>query len=340
MMIARLNLISRPYQTLGILASLSFLLFSCGNEAQEPFRINGSSTVYPITKAVADEFKKQNPTAPDIDVKFSGTTAGFREFCEGKTQVSNASRPITTDEIATCNRYNVRFIELPIAFDALTLVVNPKNDWATSLTVGDLKKMWEPAAENTIINWNQIQAGFPDKPLRLFGAGTDSGTFDYFTEAIMGKSGASRLDFVKTEDDQVTVQGVEQDPNAIGYFGLAYYEQNAKQLTAVAIDAGKGPVLPSRETVEKGQYFPLSRPLMIYVNLEAAQNNGNLKNFVKFYLDKAPTIVPEIGYIPLPEEGYHLASVTFHNGEAGTVFEGKSQIGLTIGELLRKKAKF
>ncbi|WP_353674559.1 PstS family phosphate ABC transporter substrate-binding protein [Synechocystis sp. LKSZ1] len=324
----------------GLLLGLGLSLFACSGPTKEPITIDGSSTVYPISKAMAEAYQKENPEAPAVEVKFSGTTGGFRQFCEGKTQVSDASRPITQAEIDHCNKNNIRFIELPVAFDALTLVVNPQNTWVTSLTVADLKKMWQPSAENTIKKWNQIQPNFPDKPLTLFGAGTDSGTFDYFTEAIVGKAGASRMDYVKTEDDQITVQGVEQDPNAIGYFGLAYYEKAAKQLKPVAIDSGKGPILPSRETVEKGQYNPLSRPLLVYANLEAAQKNDNLKDFMEFYLTKAPEVVPQVGYIPLPKEGYHLASVTFHNGEVGTVFEGHSQIGLTISELLRKKAKF
>jgi phosphate transport system substrate-binding protein len=296
--------------------------------------------VYPVTKAVADAYKEQIKDPTEVTVQFSGTTGGFRQFCEGKTDISNASRPINQTEINLCNRYQVRFIELPIAFDALTVVVNPANNWAQSLTTGDLRKMWEPQAEGKIKRWNQIRADFPDKALNLFGAGTDSGTFDYFTEAIMGKPGASRMDYVKTEDDEITVQGVEQDPNALGYFGLAYYEANAKHLTAVAIDSGNGPIAPSRQTVENAQYQPLSRPLFIYVNLASAQKNEALRDFVEFYLKKAPEIVPKVGYVPLPAEGYQLASITFQNGEAGTVFEGQAQIGITIGELLRKKAKF
>ncbi len=326
---------------LSLSIGLGAMLLACASaQENKPIKIDGSSTVYPITQAVADAYKGQNQNAGEITVEFSGTTGGFRKFCEGKTEISNASRPINKAEISMCNRYNVRFIELPMAFDALTVVVNPANNWTQSLTTEELKKMWEPAAEGKIKRWKQIKADFPDKPLNLYGAGTDSGTFDYFTEAIIGKSRASRLDYVKTEDDEIIVQGVEQDPNALGYFGFAYYEANAKHLKAVAIDAGEGPILPSRETVERGEYQPLSRPLFIYVNLAAAQNNPALRDFVEFYIDKAPEIVPTVGYIPLPEEGYHLAEVTFQNGEAGTVFAGKSQIGLTIGELLRKKAQF
>lgn len=326
---------------LSLSIGLGTVLLACASaQDNKPITIDGSSTVYPITQAVAEAYKAQNKDAVEITVEFSGTTGGFRKFCEGKTDISNASRPIDNQEISMCNRYNIRFIELPMAFDALTVVVNPANNWAQSLTTEELRKMWEPAAEGKITRWNQIRADFPDRALNLFGAGTDSGTFDYFTEAINGQARASRLDYVKTEDDKITVQGVEQDPNALGYFGLAYYEANAKQLKAVPIDAGSGAILPSRETVERAEYQPLSRPLFIYVNLEAAQKNPALRDFVEFYIAQAPELVPTVGYIPLPKEGYHLANVTFQNGEAGTVFEGKSQIGLTIGELLRKKAKF
>lgn len=324
----------------GLLISLGFGLSGCGGGKQAPFTIDGSSTVYPITKAVAESYQQANPSAPAITTAFSGTTGGFRKFCEGKTQVSDASRPITQAEMALCNQNNIRFIELPIAFDAITVVVNPNNNWVKSFTVEELKKMWEPAAQGKLTRWEQINPSFPKQPLNLVGPGQDSGTFDYFTEAIVGQADASRLDYIKTEDDDITVQAVEQNPNALGYFGFAYYDKNAKHLKAVPIDSGKGPILPSQTTVENATYSPLSRPLFIYVNLEAAQNNDNLRNFVEFYLKEAPAIISQVGYVPLPPEGYHLANVTFQNGEAGTVFEGKSQIGLTIGELLRKKATF
>lgn len=325
---------------LGLAASSGMLLSSCDSPVNESFTTDGSSTVYPITQAVAKKYLEQNLSNPPITVKFSGTTAGFRQFCEGKTPINDASRPITQSEIDLCNQNNIRFIELPIAFDALTLVVNPQNTWVSSLTVAELKKIWEPAAQGTLTRWNQVQPTFPNEPLNLVGPGTDSGTFDYFTEAIIGQARSSRLDYIKTEDDQITVQAVEQNPNALGYFGFAYYEQNAKHLKAIAVDSGQGPIAPSKETVENSQYSPLSRPLFIYVNFAAAQQNKNLKNFVEFYLKTAPKTVAQVGYVPLPQEGYQLAAITFQNGEAGTVFEGKAQIGMTIGELLRKKAKF
>lgn len=289
---------------------------------------------------MAEKFKSSQPGTAEVSVKFSGTSGGFREFCEGKTDISNASRPIQADEMSLCNRYGVRYIELPVAFDALTVVVNQENNWIDSITLEELKKMWEPAAEGKITNWNQIRPEFPNKPLNLFGAGQDSGTFDYFTEAVVGKSGASRKDYVASEDDNTLVQGVSQYPNALGYFGLAYYEQNPQKLKALGIDSGKGAIVPSRETVVNSQYQPLARPLFIYVNGEKAQKSRALQEFVEYYLDNAESIVKEVGYIPLTDEHYHLATVTFFNGEVGTVFGGQSQFDVTLAELLRQKAKF
>lgn len=319
------------------------LLSACGigeSPANKSIKIDGSSTVYPITQAVTEKFKSSQPGTAEVSVKFSGTSGGFREFCEGKTDISNASRPIQADEMSLCNRYGVRYIELPVAFDALTVVVNQENNWIDSITLEKLKKMWEPAAEGKITNWNQIRPEFPNKPLNLFGAGQDSGTFDYFTEAVVGKSGASRKDYVASEDDNTLVQGVSQDPNALGYFGLAYYEQNPQKLKALGIDSGKGAIVPSRETVVNSQYQPLARPLFIYVNGEKAQKSRALQEFVEYYLDNAESIVKEVGYIPLTDEHYHLATVTFFNGEVGTVFGGQSQFDVTLAELLRQKAKF
>ncbi|MBR8829685.1 MAG: PstS family phosphate ABC transporter substrate-binding protein [Chlorogloea purpurea SAG 13.99] len=340
MEIKQKKLILKPlYPILNL--GLALLLLSCAPvEKKQGIKIDGSSTVYPITKVIADNYKSENKDVVDMEVNFSGTTDGFQKFCEGKTDIANASRPIEQQEIELCNRNKIRFVELPIAFDALTVVVNQANNWVQSLTVEELRKMWEPSSEGKIKRWNQIKPDFPDQPLNLYGAGDKSGTFDYFTGAIVGTERASRSDYVKTEDDEITVRGVEQDPNALGYFGFAYYKANQKKLKAVPIDGGKGAVPPAQETVENAQYQPLSRPLFIYVNLAAAQNNPDLKNFVEYYIKQAPSVVSQVGYIPLPGEGYHLATVTWQKGEVGTVFEGKPQIGLTIGELLRKKAKF
>ncbi|HAX74492.1 MAG TPA: ABC transporter substrate-binding protein [Cyanobacteria bacterium UBA11372] len=306
----------------------------------QTIKIDGSSTVFPITDAIAKEFNKTKQNKTDVQVAFSGTSGGFKKFCAGETDISNASRPINAAEMQACNQNGVRFVELPIAFDALTVAVNPQNTWAQDITRAELKKLWEPAAEKQITKWNQIRPSWPDRPINLYGAGKDSGTFDYFTEATVGQPKASRNDYTGSEDDNVLVQGIAKDPNALGYFGFGYFEDNQDKLKALAIDNGKGGILPSRQTVEKAQYQPLARPLFIYVNVKANQMKPELREFVKFYLNNAKGIVENANYIPLPEEGYHIAKIHFESGKVGTVFEGKSELNLTIGELLRKEKKF
>ena len=335
-------------RVLALIAGTAALLSSCSSAQSrqlQTIKIDGSSTVYPITNALAAKYQatqanKQQANRVKVALEVSGTGGGFRKFCEGTADISNASRPILKDEMAVCNRNNVRYYELPIAFDALTVVVNPQNNWAKDITVAELKKIWEPAAEGKITKWNQIRASWPDRPLTLYGAGKDSGTFDYFTEATVGKVRASRNDYTGSEDDNVLVQGVSSDPNALGYFGFAYYEANPNQLKALAVDNGKGAVLPSRSAVEKAQYQPLSRPLFIYVNFKSAQNKPQVREFVEFYLNKARTSVSSVGYIPLPDEAYRLNFVHFHAGKVGTVFAGNEPLNLTLGELLRKQATF
>ena len=249
-------------------------------------KIDGSSTVYPISEAVAEEFQKA--TGIKVTVGLSGTGGGFKKFCRGETVISDASRPIKAKEAKMCEEAGISFIEIPVAFDALTVVVNKGNDWAKELTPAELKKMWEPAAQGKIMSWNQIRPGFPDQPLKLFGPGADSGTFDYFTEAIIEKSKAIRGDFTASEDDNVLVQGVSGDKGAIGYFGLAYFVENKDKLDAVAVQNGAGKfVLPSVETTMDGSYNPLARPLFIYLNATKAAFDPNVKKFVEFYLKNA-----------------------------------------------------
>ena len=325
-----------------IISSLAVgvVLFSCASppSPKATITIDGSSSVYPITKAVVDEFLAKSPKSVDINVGISGTSGGFRKFCQGETDLNDASRPIQADEMALCRSHGVSYIELPIAFDALSVVVNPNNNWISTITTQELKKIWSPTAAGKITRWNQVRESFPDKPLNLFGPDVDSGTFDYFTEAIMGKAGVSRKDYIATEDDNLIVSGVQQDPNGIGYFGFSYYEAHKNQLKALAIDGGKGATLPSEQTVADAIYQPLARPLFIYVNLKSAQENNSLRNFVDFYLKKAPDIVKEIGYIPLTQQSYQINEVTFYQGEVGTVFGGQSEFNLTLPELQRKQA--
>jgi phosphate transport system substrate-binding protein len=296
--------------------------------------IDGSSTVYPITEAIADSYNAQANNPVEIDVSFSGTGGGFQKFCEGQTDVSNASRPISNEEIAACDANNVRYYELPVAFDALTVVVNSQNTWASDITVAELKKMWEPGAQGRIQNWSQVRPGWPDQPLTLFGPGLDSGTYDYFAEVIVGQD--TRSDFVASEDDDLLVRGVAQTPGALGYFGLAYFEANPGMLKAVPVDNGSGPVAPNAENVVRATYEPLARPLFIYVNYTSAQRNPAVREFVEYYLETAPEVVQEVGYIPLDDEAYHVALVNFQQGEAGTAFDGVPQPGLTLSEVLRK----
>ena len=333
-------LTSIRYIGLGLATAWLTVASSLAAQESQSIKIDGSSTVYPITQKIVDDYQTNQKQPVGIEVNFSGTGGGFEKFCRGETDISNASRPIQLDEMSACNDSGVRYIELPVAFDALTVVVNPQNDWLDSITVEELDQIWSPDAEGKVTRWNQIRPSFPDQPLNLYAPGEDSGTFDYFTEAIVGKAGTSRRDVTSSEDDNVLVQGVSQDPNALGYFGLAYYEQRAAQMKAIAIDSGNGAVLPSVETVEQAQYQPLSRPLFIYVNAAYAQQNQDLRQFIDYYLAQAPELVKEVGYVPLPEEAYQIDKVTFHRGEVGTVFEGQSQFDLTIPELLRKQARF
>lgn len=305
-------------------------------------KVDGSSTVYPITQAIAKAYQanlKNNSPIP-IQVNISGTSGGFEKFCTGKIDISNASRPINQSEMAACKKNGITYMELPIAFDALTIAVNPQNTWAKDITVAELKKIWEPAAERKITKWNQIRASWPDRPIKLYGPGGKSGTYDYFTEAIVGKAKASRKDYTASENDEVLVNGVNKDTNALGYFGYAYYQENKNKLKIVAINSGKGAVLPSPETVEKAQYQPLSRPLFIYVNLRSSNNKTLVYNFADFYIKNAAKIASSVGYVPLSEEAYKLNSIHLYKGKAGTVFGGKSEFNLTLGQLLRKQKQF
>jgi len=304
---------------------------------QKIIAVDGSSTVFPITEAMAEEFQKANKGLK-VTVGIGGTGGGFKKFCRGDTDISNASRPITDKERADCKKNGVEYIELPVALDALTVMVNPKNDWVQDMTVAELKKIWEPEAQGKIMNWKQVRAGFPDRPLKLYGAGVDSGTYDYFTAAIVGKEHSSRGDFTASEDDNVLVQGIAGDVNALGFFGLAYYLENTSKLKAMGIklDEKAKAVMPSVETARNGTYQPLSRPIFIYVSKKSVDTKPEVAKFVEFYMDKknALKLVKEVGYVPLPDHAYDVFLKRFRERQLGTAFHG-SKIGVSVEELLK-----
>jgi phosphate transport system substrate-binding protein len=331
------------------LIPLAVLLSGCGGSkeagtaptgAEAPvIRIDGSSTVFPIAEAVAEEFQIAQRGRVRITVGLSGTGGGFKKLCRGDVHIANASRPILKEEIDVCRAAGIGFIELPIAFDAITVVVHPQNDWVKGLTVADLKKIWEPAAQATILRWDQVRPEWPDEPLMLFGPGADSGTFDYFTEAIVGKAKSSRGDFTASEDDNVLVQGVENNKNALGYFGLAYYVSHQERMRAVPIVNSNGAaILPSIASVTDGSYEPLSRPLFVYVSAIAAQR-PEVRRFIEFYMTEGPSLAAEAGFVPLPERASRLALKYFHDRRLGSVFGGTPEVGVTIDELLEREAK-
>jgi len=331
------------------LVVIAILAVGCGggattetasNELSGMIRVDGSSTVFPISEAVAEEFKKANPKV-DVSVGISGTGGGFQKFCRGETDISDASRPIRSTEMETCQKAGIEFIELPIAYDGLAITVNPKNSWATAMTTAELKTLWEPAAQDKVKKWSQARKGWPDRDIHLFGAGVDSGTFDYFTEAINGKEKASRGDFTQSEDDNVLVQGVGGDELALGFIPLAYVEQNKDRLKAVPVDDGKaengnGPIGPSAETVRNGTYQPLSRPLFIYVARKAA-DRPEIQKFVESYFAQ-PELMREVGYVELTPQIYDLAKTHFTEKKLGTAFgKGGSQVGMTLEALFARE---
>ncbi len=303
-------------------------------------KVDGSSTVFPVSQAVAEEFQASVKGAVKVTVGSSGTGGGFKKFVRGEIDVSDASRPILKAEMDLASAAGIEYIELPICFDALTVVVNPANTWAETMTVEDLKKIWAPEAQGKITMWNQVRPEWPAAKITLFGPGTDSGTFDYFTEAIVGKAKSSRGDYTASEDDNILVKGVEGDKNALGYFGYAYYAAHAKKLKAVKIDWEKDklPAMePTAENVIAGKYNPLSRPLFIYVNKKAAETRPEVKQFVDFYLKNAAKLSAEVKYVPLPSGSYTLVAERFAKLDVGTVFGGHAEVGLTIEEILKRE---
>ncbi len=324
-----------------VLASFAICAFAPVSYGRVIVKVDGSSTVYPITEAVAEEFQGETRGKIRVTIGISGTGGGFKKFCTGETDVSNASRPIKPSEVALCEKNGIDYIELPVAYDGLAVVVNNNNTWVDYLTVDELKRIWEPSAQGKITKWSQIRAGFPDKEIHLFGPGVDSGTFDYFTEAINGESGASRGDFTASEDDNVLVQGVSTDLMASGFFGLAYYENNQERLKLVPVEdnnpaTGKGPVGASYDNVLNGTYQPLSRPLFIYVSVQSAAK-AEVKEFIEYYIENSELLAKEVGYVALPAKAYELVLKRFNDKRTGSLFGGKgSQVGVKIEELLKR----
>ena len=330
-----LPLVSLP----GLAAALAFVLVlaGCGGGSTDSVSVDGSSTVFPLTEAVAEEFMEANQGAR-VNVGVSGTGGGFSKFLRGETAINDASRPISPEEIEKAESNGVEYIELPVAYDGLAVMVHPTNDWADCLTANELQELWKP--NSPIDRWSQLRDEFPDRPIDLYGPGTASGTYDYFTEAIVGESGASRSDYTASEDDNVLAQGIKNTESALGYFGLAYYENNVDELRAIGIDpdeqdGGASCVTPSAETVQNGSYRPLSRPLFIYVNVD--KTTPSVEKFVEFYLNNADELASDVGYVAMPEDAYELALERFRERTTGTVFgaEGVDATGTRVEEMLQ-----
>tara|TARA_B100000497_G_scaffold23127_1_gene27088 strand:+ start:4037 stop:5029 length:993 start_codon:yes stop_codon:yes gene_type:complete len=282
--------------------------------------IDGSSTVFPISEAVAEEFLAVQPRVR-VTVGVSGTGGGFKKFLAGEIDINDASRPIKMKEVKQASASGIGFIELPIAYDGLSVVVNTKNDWVDHLTITELNKIWQPGS--SVKRWSDVRDGWPEKEIQLYGPGTDSGTFDYFTETINGKSGASRPDYTANEDDNALVRGISGDEGSLGYFGYAYYAANKDKLRVVAIDGGKGPVAPTEITINNGTYAPLSRPVFIYVRPDALDRK-EVRAFVDFYIESAPMLATEVGYIPLPDSVYAGAKQRVELREIGTAYHSEA----------------
>ncbi|HYD73310.1 MAG TPA: PstS family phosphate ABC transporter substrate-binding protein [Candidatus Binatia bacterium] len=320
-----------------LFASLGLLLAACGDGgaqkqgagSREQIAIDGSSTVFPLVEAAAESFSRSATGAARVTVGESGTGGGFRKFCRGETQISNASRPISAEEMQACAAAGVQYVEIPIAFDGIGVVVHPSNP-VDAVTMGQLRQFWQPSAERTVTNWNQVNSGWPDLGLQLFGPGTASGTFDFFTEAVNGDGGASRTDYTPSEDDNVVVQGVAGNAGALGYFGYAYYEQNRERVKALEVNG----VSPSPETIASGRY-PLSRPVFIYVNAEALRR-PQVRRFVMYFVQNAATLAPQVGYVALPADAYAAYGERVTQAQTGTAFGGDNEVGLSIEQLMAR----
>lgn len=324
---------------LGGFVSASLVLINAASANVPLVKADGSSTVFPVTEAVAEEFQTSQRGKTRVTVGKSGTGGGFKKFCRGETDVQNASRPIQTSEMESCRKAGVKYFEIPIAYDAIVVVVHPQNQWAKEISVADLRKIWHSDSQGKETLWSDINPAWPKEKIRLFGAGSDSGTFDYFTEAINGKAKLSRGDYTGSEDDNILVKGVSTDKHSLGYIPFSYYSENQKKLRALPIlapEKSKTPVGPSQESIENGTYFPLSRPIFIYVAEKSYQRN-EVKSFVEFFLNEGPSLIREVKYVPLPAKAYEIAKDHLKKNKLGTVFGGHAEVGIKIEELMKKE---
>jgi len=323
------------FRSLLMCLAAAMFLAACGDSDRKVINADGSTTIFPMTAAVGGEFRRNNRDV-QVTVGSSGTGGGFRKFVTGETDISNASRPIMASEIEAANSNGVEFIELPVAYDGLTVIIHPENDWVDHLTVAELHELYKPGS--TVQRWSQLREGWPNQAITIYGQSENHGTFDYFTEAINGRPKATRSDYTAVEPDMM-VLGVSRDRNAIGYLGIAYYVESRNAVKAVPIDGGNGPVSPSEETVMDGTYVPLARPVFIYINARSAQRQ-ELRDFVRFYLTQSADIIREVGYVPLPETANQAALRHFESGTTGSVFERGigSSVGMTVEELMAHAA--
>jgi phosphate transport system substrate-binding protein len=321
---------------LAVLVIGSVFALGCGSSERQVIDADGSTTIYPMTSSVGGEFRRKNPTV-QLTVGSSGTGGGFSKFVAGQTDINNASRPITDTEIASAEKNGVQFIELPVAYDGLTVIIHPENTWVDKMTVAELHELYKPGS--TVTRWSQLREGWPDETITLYGQSENHGTFDYFTEAINGKAKATRTDYTAVEPDMM-VLGVSRDKNAIGYLGIAYYVENKDAVKAVPVDGGGGPVTPSEETVMDGTYTPLARPVFIYVNAESAKR-PEMQSFIRFYLTESEDIIRRVGYVPLPQRANEMALKHFEDGVTGSLFHrgAGSAVGMTVEQLLERAAE-
>ena len=324
----------------------AFVAIATVHGQEKTIKIDGSSTVYPVSAGIAEEFQKQKGDQVKVDVRFSGTTGGFRKFLNNESDIQDASRPINKEEIAQAKANGIEYIELPICFDALTIAVNPKNDWVDSIKVSELKKLWEPEAQGKITKWNQIRPDWPDAEIKLYGAGRDSGTYDYFTEVIVGKARSSRSDYNASEDDNDLVKGIESDRYALGFIPYAYYHAQEDRLKALAVEwdldphaareINAKPVMPSPSAVLRGYYGPLGRPLFIYVSKESLERS-EVRQFVEFYIRACADVVKKVDYLSLSDIAYRQNLRRLNEGVTGTAFAGEPPIAVSIQDILTRK---